>query len=229
VSSLGGLSPSTPVVVPDQEEGFRLDWGALGPVALAAVVVTAAAYAITTATPSAWRLLGAGRGLVPEPYYPLSGFVIVLATALGQFVGWAAASGLLAHAWGLVTGRPVTGAVVRGAMAVVYLGLVSGPLLAFHVLFGQPLLGLAREGLEAWLAASHPDAHLLLYRVHPIVDLSLVPLSLAVLGILWWARDDRLGQRALQFLVALLILGTSLAVALSLAVHSVLAHVRIGT
>jgi hypothetical protein len=220
------MRPPEPEVAPVEPEEVRLDWGVLGPVALAALIVAVATYAIVMATPSAWRLLGAGRGLVPEEYYPYSGFVILLATTLGQFAGWAAGSGLVAHAWGLVTRRPVTSVVLRGAMIAVYLGLATAPLTAYHVLFGGPLLGLAREGLETWLAAAHPDAHLLLYRAHPIADLSLVPLGLAVAGILWRAGAERLTRRSFQFLLALLVLATSLAVALSLAIHSIFAHLR---
>jgi len=203
-----------------------LDRGVIGPVVLAAAAIALGTYAIVVGTPSAWQLLGVGRGFVPEAHYVYSGFVIILATTYGQFVGWAGGSALLAYVVGRVTRHPVTSGVVRGSMVVVYLGLSTLPLTAFHVLYGQPLLGLEREGLPGWLRQNYPDASLLVYTLHPVVDLSLAPLAVAVIGILWRASDARLARRALQLVLALLVLATSLAVALSLAIHSVLAHVR---
>lgn len=43
---------------------------------------------------SAPQLLGIGRGLVLPEYYHVSGFVMVLATMMGQAVGWAGGSGI---------------------------------------------------------------------------------------------------------------------------------------
>jgi hypothetical protein len=228
VSAIAGVTPPAPSALdePREAEALPLGWGVLGPVLVAALIVAGLAYAIVACTPSAWQLLGAGRTLVPEEHYASVALLVLLGTTLGQFVGWAAGSGLAAHLFSLVARRPVTAAVLRTAMVVVYLGLAVVPLATYHFLFGQPLLGLEREGLEAWLAATHPDAHLLLYRAHPVVLFSILPLAVAVVGLLWRAGDRRLGHRGFQFLLALLVLATSLAVALSLAIHSILVHVR---
>lgn len=199
----------------------------LGALGVAALAIGAFAFAVTMRAPSAWSILGAGRGFVPEDYYPWTGFAIVLATTFGQFAGWAGGSLLLAHAWTLWMRRPLTSGVARLAMILVYLGLATLPLSVFHLLYGQPLLGLPREGLDRWLAEQYPDAHWLLYTAHPWVDLSIGPLAVGVIAILWAARDDRLAGWPLQVLLALLILATSFAIALSLAIHSILVHIRI--
>lgn len=195
-------------------------------VLVAALATALGSFAIVMRTASAWHLLGMGRGLVPEEYYPYSGYAVVLATTLGQFVGWVASSAVLAYAWGRLVRRPVTPLMVHTAMIMAYLGLATVPLATYHLLFGQPLLGLERHGLEAWLAGAYPDAHALLYTAHPWVDLSLVPLGIAVVAILWRTRDERLGSLGIQLLLALLVMTTSLAVALSLAIHSVFIHLR---
>ncbi len=214
-------------VVAVHREALWLRRGVAGVVLLAAILIGLLAFAIVMRTASAWQLLGAGRGLVPEEYYPYSGFVVIFAMTLGHFGGWAAGSALLVHAWSLLRRRPMTSAGLRSAMIVAYLGLAIVPLALYHLFFGPPLLGLPREGLEAWLAETYPDAHLLLYTTHPVVDLSVIPLGGAVTGILWWASDERLAGRGLQLLLALLVMATSLAVALSLGIHSVLAHIRL--
>jgi hypothetical protein len=113
-------------------------------------------------------------------------------------------------------------------MSVVYLGLLLVPLFFFHVLYGRWLLGISRPGLADWLWVNHPGAAWLLITAHPIIDLSLIPLAAVFLWILW--RDGERVQRefGLQTALALSLLGTSLMVALSLAIHSTLVHVRIG-
>lgn len=208
-------------------EGGWLTPAVLGPVALAAVVVAAVAAAVVLATPSAWRLLGAGRGLVPEPYYPYWALVLLLGTTYGQAVGWAAGSALAAYAWGRVTGRPGGPRAIRGAMILAYLGLAVVPVTLYHAVFGRPLAGLPREGLPERLAASYPDAHALLFTAHPVVDAAPLALAVAVVWMLWRLDDARLGRAAVQTLLALLILGTSFAVALSLGIHAVLVHLRL--
>lgn len=194
---------------------------------VAAGVLGLLAFGLVMRTASAWSILGAGRGLVPEAWYPYSGFVVVYATTLGQFVGWAGGSVVAAHALSLVLRRPATPGLVRLAMILVYLGLAVLPLSVYHVLFGAPLLGGEREGLETWLLARHSDAYLLLYPLHRVIDLSVAPIGAATVLLLWWLPEERLGTFPVQLLLALLILGTSLAVALSLGIHSVLAHVRL--
>jgi hypothetical protein len=195
--------------------------------ALIALAVVALVVALVVAfSPSAWRLLGAGRGLVPEAYYPLSGFAVVMATTVGQAVGWAAGSFLLFHVMTLVGFRP-DWTTARLAATAVYFGLAGVPLGVFHVLYGGWLLGMPRVGLEEWLAGNHPDAYWLLVTAHPFVDLSLIPLAGAVFTLLW-RRGDRLRHDVrLQTAFWLCLLGTSLAVALSLAVHSALVHIRL--
>lgn len=197
-----------------------------GPILTAAAAVTLLLLLVVWASPSAWRLLGAGRGLVPDAYYPAFGFALVLGVTFGHAVGWAAGSTLLIYGLTLL-GIPPTWPSIRLVMTVVYLGLAAAPLLVFHVLYGDWLLGMPRVGLDDWLAAHHPDARWLLITTHPVVELSLVPLAVVFLAVLW-AGGDRLRQSpVLQTVAALALLGTSLAVALSLAIHSTLVHVRL--
>ncbi|MGH7265578.1 MAG: hypothetical protein ACREMB_12105 [Candidatus Rokuibacteriota bacterium] len=193
-------------------------------VALSLVILVAAA--IVAASPSAWVLLGAGRGLVPAAYYPLSGYVLILATALGHAVAWAGASLLVYHVLTLV-GFAAAWSTARVAMTLTYVGLAGLPLAAFHLLYGGWLLGLPRTGLEAWLLENHPDAHWILIAAHPVVDFSLAPLGVGFLALLWGFGDRLRRQAGLQTAWWLCLLGTSLAVALSLAIHSALVHVRL--
>ena len=201
--------------------------GAWVAIVVAAVVAILAAAVVVMAYQPVWQLLGAGRGLVPPEFYHLSALVIITATALGQYAGWIIGTAVLSFAWHLL-GRPVTPLFVRGAMTVIYLGLVALPLFFFHVLFGQPLEEIPREGLAEWLAQNHPGAYGLLFTAHPVVDLSLVPYAVIVLALLWGLRDRALRNRGLQILLALFVMATSLSVALSLAIHSTLVHIRIG-
>jgi hypothetical protein len=113
-------------------------------------------------------------------------------------------------------------------MSIVYLGLAGLPLSVYHIFYGGWLLGLPRVGLKEWLAANYPDAYWLLIYAHPVVDLSLVPLAAIFLGILWKFGDRVQRDSTLQTVLALSLLGTSLAVALSLGIHSALVHIRIG-
>ncbi|MGH7855314.1 MAG: hypothetical protein ACREP3_17825, partial [Candidatus Binatia bacterium] len=89
-------------------------------------------------------------------------------------------------------------------------------------------LGMPRAGLGEWLAAEHPGASWLVITGHPIIDFSLIPLGLIFLGLLWKYSEQIERERRFQTALALALLGTSLAVALSIAVHSTLAHARIG-
>ena len=197
------------------------------PVLIAATTVTILLMLIVATSKSAWFLLGAGRGFVPESLYPVWGFVIVLGTTFGQAVGWVGGSAVAFYVMTTV-GFPATWATTRLAMSIVYVGLAGLPLSVFHILYGGWLLGIPRGGLREWLAANYPDAYWLLIYAHPVVDLSLIPLAVIFLGILW-KYDDRLQRDPiLQNVLALSLLGTSLAVALSLAIHSTLVHIRIG-
>lgn len=203
------------------------DWvGLLAPVVVAVAVVTLVLLAVVAASRSAWQLLGAGRGLVSEDYYHVWGFVITLATTFGQAVGWAGGSALAYHVLTRI-GLPPGLLSARVAMSLVYLGLAVGPLTVYHSFFGRPLLGLPRVGLEEFLETQYPDAHWLLIRAHPVIDLSVVPLTLVFLGVLWLTGDRPLTSRAVQTVLALAVLGGSLAVALSLAIHSTLVHIRL--
>lgn len=195
-------------------------------VVIAAVAAVVAAAIVVLANQPVWGLLGAGRGLIPEEYYHLSALVIITATTLGQFAGWLIGIAVLAFAWHLL-GKTVTPLVIRIAATVIYLGLVALPLFFFHVLFGQPLAGIPREGLAEWVAENHPGAYWLLFTAHPAVDLSLVPYTVIVLILLWGLGDRALRVRGLQIVLALAVMATSLSVALSLAIHSTLVHIRI--
>ncbi len=200
----------------------------LWPAALVALaVVTIVLAAVVGTSRSAWLLLGAGHGLIPEEWYVLSGFLLVLATAVGQAAGWAAASALLCHL-AVRAGVPPGWATARLAMTVAYLGLATLPLAVYHVLYGGWLLGLPRLGVGEWLAERHPDAYWLLITAHPLIDVSLAPLALLVLAVLWGTGARLRHSFALQTVGWLGLLGTSLAVALSLAIHSTLAHIRLG-
>lgn len=192
----------------------------------AAAVVTAALVVVVDRSRPAWTLLGAARGLVPEEALHVSGFVLVWATTFGQAAGWAGGSALGYHVLRrLGLGPPWLAA--RVAMTLVYLGLGAGPLLVYHVLFGGWLLDLPRVGLQEWLAARHPDARWLVLDAHRVVDVSLAPLGAAFLGLLWGTGERPRTHRGVQALLALALLATSMAVALSLAIHSILVHIRL--
>lgn len=196
------------------------------PALAALVVVTIILVIVVMLSPSAWVLLGAGRGLISKNYYPISGFVLVLATTIGQAVGWAGGSAL---GYYLLTriGFRGTWTTWRVAMSIVYVGLAGLPLTAYHMLFGQPLLGMPSVGLKEWVARHHPDAAWLLFSGHPVVDLSLIPLGLIFLGLLWRTGERPGRSLTIQTVLAVALLGTSLAVALSLSIHSTLVHIHI--
>lgn len=196
------------------------------PALISIVVVTGLLLAIVTVSRSAWQILGVGHGLVPPEYYHVSAFVVLLATTFGQAVGWAGGSGFVYSLMTLV-GFPRTFFIWKLAMTVVYLGLGAVPVLIYHVLFGSPLLDIPRLGLEGWLLANHPDAHWLLMQFHPYVDGSVIPLGLVFLGLLWFTGDAPRRNSLVQTALSLALLGTSLAVALSLGIHSTLVHIRL--
>lgn len=212
--------------VSPRAEPPRLLRGLAAPAVIALATTIVVLAWLVRATESAWMLLGVGRGLVPPEYYPASGFVIVLATTIGQAVGWAGGSGAAYHVMTLV-GFARSFTTWRLAMSLVYLGLGTVPLFVFHALFGAPLLGLPREGLDEWLLARYPDAHWLLVRAHPLIDVSLLPLGLAFLALLWLTGEASKRSVAVRSAIALTLLGTSLAVALSLAIHSTVAHIKL--
>lgn len=194
---------------------------------IAATTVTILLMLIVATSKSAWMLLGAGRGFIPEGYYHLWGFILIFGTLFGQAAGWAGGSGIAFYVMTMV-GFPGTWATARLAMSIVYLGLAGLPLSVYHIFYGGWLLGLPRVGLKEWLAANYPDAYWLLIYAHPVVDLSLVPLAAIFLGLLWKFGERLQRESALQTALALSLLGTSLAVALSLMIHSTLVHIRIG-
>lgn len=199
----------------------------LVPVVVAVGAVALTLLGIVAGSRSAWMLLGAGRGLIPEEYFHVWGYVITLGTTLGQLAGWAGGSAL--GFWVLTRlGLPPSWFTARLSMSVVYLGLGAGPLLVYHVLFGDWLLGLPREGLREWLGAHYPDAYWLLIVAHRWVDMSLAPLGVIFLGLLWAGGEALQRSTFLQTVAALAVSFTSLAVALSLAIHSTLVHIRLG-
>lgn len=215
-----GAPAKDAIQIPGELRGLWL------PLVIAATTVTLALSVIVATSKSAWFLLGAGRGFIPEAYYHVWAFVLILATTFGQAVGWAAGSALALYAMTVVGFRP-TWSAVRLAMSVVYLGLEIVPLSVFEILFGQWLLGMPRLGINEWLAANYPNAYWLLISAHPIVDFSLIPLGVVFLGTLWGLGERVRQSRAIQTVLALALLGTSLAVALSLGIHSTLVHIRL--
>lgn len=216
----------TPAATGDVVTARFVEASLVGAVALAAMAVILTLAGTVAASRSAWELLGAGRGFVPEAYYPHWAFVLLLGTTFGQAVGWAGGSALLYHVLAR-TGVATGWAAARLAMSAVYLGLAGLPLLVYHLLFAAWLLGLPRDGLDRWIAERHPDAYWLLVTAHPAIDLSLLPLGLVFLGVLWGTGPPMRGGLARQLVLALTLLLTSLAVALSLAIHSTLVHIRL--
>lgn len=198
------------------------------PLIIAVAVVTIVLLIIVAASKSAWFLLGAGRGIVPEEYYHLAAFLLMLGTTFGQVAGWAGGSALLFYVMTHV-GFGANWTSARIAITLVYLGLGGLHVFAYHMVFGhgQWLLGIPRTGLEGWLAANHPDARWLLITAHDPIDYSLIPLGGVFLGVLWGFGERAQRSLVLQTVLALALLGTSLAVALSLGIHSTLVHIRL--
>jgi hypothetical protein len=197
------------------------------PVLIATAAVTLLLLIIVVASIPAWNLLGAGRGFVPEELYFLSGFFLVLGTTFGQAIGWAIGTGIAIYGMTLVGFSP-NWTTARLAMTAVYLGFAGLPFLFFHILYGGWLLGMPREGLREWLTANYPGAYWFLIYAHPVIDLSIIPLAAIFLGILWTYGERVQRETSLQTVLALSLLGTSLAIALSLAIHSTLVHLRVG-
>ena len=201
--------------------------GLIKPTVLASLAVTILLAFIVAASKPAWALLGAGRGFIPEGYYHLWGFVLLFGTLFGQAVGWAGGSAIGYYVM-TVVGFPAGWATARLAMSIVYLGLVVFPLSVYHHLYGGWLLNLPRAGLDEWLTANYPGARWLVISAHPIIDYSLIPLAVLFLGLLWWFGERVERNPLYQMIAAVLLLLTSLAVALSLGIHSTLIHIRIG-
>lgn len=202
-----------------------LPW--IRPALIAAATVTIALAIVVAASKSAWMLLGAGRGFVPEGYYHVWAFVLLFGTLFGQAVGWAGGSAIAYYLITLV-GFRAGWTTARLAMSIVYLGLVVFPLSIYHHLYGSWLLSIPRAGLNEWLTVNYPGARWLLIVAHPIIDWSLVPLAVLFLGLLWGFGERLERNSLLQTAAALLLLLTSLAVALSLGIHSTVVHIRIG-
>lgn len=203
---------------------FELLWR---PVLIAAAAVMILLLLIVTASQPAWSILGVGRGIVPEKFYPVSGFFVVFALTLGHAIVWAIGSVIAFSLMTFFRYEPKW-ETARLAMAVAYLVLGPLPLLLYHLLYGGWLLGMPRVGLGDWLAESHPDARWLLVYAHPVIDFSIIPLAAIFLGVLWNYGEAVQSELKPQTVLALSLLGTSLAVALSLAIHSILVHARIG-
>jgi hypothetical protein len=201
--------------------------GMMAPLLVAALVTIGLAILVMFASKPVWYLLGSGRGLVSPSAYHVMALLIVLGTTFGQFAGWAAGTALLVYVWYLL-GSAITFRVVQVSMSIVYCGLATGPIFFYHFLFGQPLAGLARPGAAAWVRQHHPEAYWMLFPGHSVIDLLVIPLCIAVLVLTWGTGERLVRQRSVQTLVLLLILLTSLAVALSLAIHATHAHLRFG-
>jgi hypothetical protein len=203
---------------------FDLLWR---PVLIAAATVTILLLIIVVASQPAWSILGVGRGFVPENFYPVSGFFIVFGLTVGHAIVWVIGSLIVFYLMTFFRYEPKW-ETARLAMTVAYLVLGPLPLLLYHILYSGWLLGMPRAGLGDWLAESHPDARWLLIYAHPVIDISVVPLAVIFLGALWKYGERVQREANLQLVLALSLLGTSLAVALSLAIHSILVHARIG-
>jgi hypothetical protein len=197
------------------------------PVLIAAAAVAILLLIIVAASYPAWSILGVGRGWVPEELYPISGFAMVLALTFGHAIVWAIGSVIIFYLM-IFWGYGETWKTARNAMAIIYLVTGPLPLLFYHILYGGWLLGMPRAGLSDWLAENHPAARWFLIYAHPVIDFSVIPLAVIFLGILWKYGDRVQRETNLQTVLALTLLGTSLAVALSLAIHSILVHARIG-
>lgn len=195
------------------------------PVGIAAAVITVAGVLVVMASRSAWLLLGAGRGLVPEEYYHVWGMLIMLGTTFGQAAGWAGGSAIGYYVMTLV-GFRATWTTARIAMSLVYIGLAAIPLSAYHT-YDRWLLGIPRLGLEEWIAVNVPDSRWFLLTTHEVVDYSLIPLGVVFLGLLWGLGERLKRDPLLQTVAAIALLGTSLAMALSLGIHSILIHIRL--
>ena len=219
----------------ERADNLQFEWpeqgrwilGLIRPTAIAALAVTILLAILVAASKPAWALLGAGRGFIPEGYYHLWAFVLLFGTLFGQAVGWAGGSAIVYYAM-TVVGLPATWATTRLAMGLVYLGLAAVPLTAYHFFFGGWLLNMPRLGLDEWLSANHSGARWLLITAHPIIDLSVIPLAALFLGLLWWLGQRLERDPLLQTAMTLILFLTSLAVALSLGIHSTLVHIRIG-
>ncbi len=194
------------------------------PVGIAAAVIAVAGVLVVIASRSAWFLLGAGRGFIPEEYYHVWGLVIMLGTTFGQATGWAGGSAIVYYVMTLV-GFRAGWPTARLAMSLVYVGLATIPLSAYH-LYDRWLLGIPRLGLEEWITANVPDARWFLLTTHVVVDYSLIPLGVVFLGLLWGFGERVQRDAVVQTVAALALLGTSLAMALSLGIHSILIHIR---
>ncbi len=222
------MSPArSPLIAATEVESVSEGWARLAlPAGLGLLGGVAVLAAVAAASPSTWQLLGAGRGLIPEEYHAIWGFLLTLATMIGQVVGWAGGSALgyyVLTRLGLAPGW----ATLRLAATIVYLGLVSLPLLVYHVLFGGWLLGLPRPEVYDWLQLNHPDAYWLLGPGHPVVDLALVPLTAVFLGLLWKVGEGLIRRPVLHVVAWLVLVLSSLAVALSLTIHATLVHLRL--
>jgi hypothetical protein len=196
------------------------------PATLSAAAATLILAVVVAASRSAWLLLGAGRGLVPEEYYYLSAFVLMLGTTFGQVLGWAGGSWILFYLMTRV-GFEATWRTAGVAMSLVYLGLCGLHVFGYHLVYGQWLLRMPRQGIAQWLAANHPDAVWLLITAHGPVDWSLLPLGLGFLGLLWGCGERVRESLVLQTVLGLALFLTSLAIALSLGIHSTLVHIRL--
>ncbi len=200
----------------------------VGPLCLAAVAVIVLAMVIVFTSQAAWHLLGAGRGLVTPEFYHYTGLLMVLGMTFGQFAGWVIGSALLVYVWGRLTANATTLRVVQVAASIVYCGLAVVPVFSYHFFFGQPLAGLPRPGIAAWISQNYASAYWLLFPGHHVVDVLVIPFLIAVLVLIWGMRERVVSHWGMQTLVLFLIMATSLVVSLSLAIHSILVHIRLG-
>ena len=82
--------------------------------------------------------------------------------------------------------------------------------------------------MAVWISQNYASAYWLLFPGHLVVDVLVIPFLIAVLVLIWGMRERVVGHWGMQTLVLFLIMATSLVVSLSLAIHSILVHIRLG-
>ncbi len=176
-------------------------------------------YAVYTTAP-AWHLLGVGRPVVPEAFYPLTALAVLLFTTILGAITFAGLTMSLLALW-QVLGKEVSFAVVRIFAGLSYLFVTLLPTIFIH-LYGLPRLGLAQ-----WLQTHNPDAYQVLFGLHRVVDLSHFLLAIVGIGILWGLGDKLQTSRVAQAAFVVVLLFTFFGISVTLGFHSALAGIHI--
>ncbi len=171
-------------------------------------------------TAPAWHLLGVGRPVVPDAFYPLTALAVLLITTGGLAVAFAGGTMSLLALWQIL-GKGVGFATVRVFAGLSYLFVTLLPTIFIH------LYGLPRPGLAQWLQTQNPDAYQVIFGLHRVVDLSHFLLAIAGIGILWGVGDKLQTSRVAQAAFVVVLLFTFFSVSLTLGFHSALAGIHI--